>query len=188
MPLPVRSYDFLVKDIDATLLSGIYRLQKRGAAGGRPAAGVGTRLRPIAPELLAAIGGPVRRWRSAKTPMASVRRINQRRCQSATSANRWRGDGQASRPPGFAHRHDRLQRRRRHRVHPGGTVLGWVHRGEDDKLQALVKGRAVVVASLLPTESRHRLPVSLAGWEPGSRTEPGPWCTSRPCAPCSAAA
>ena len=52
------------------------------------------------------------------------------------------------------------------------TVLGWIHRGETDPLRTLVKGRAVVVASLLPTEARYRLPVSLAGWAPDSRTEP----------------
>jgi len=56
---------------------------------------------------------------------------------------------------------------------PVGTVLGWIRGGEDARLRALVQGRAVVVANLLPTETRHRLPVSLAAWEPGSRTEPG---------------
>ena len=56
---------------------------------------------------------------------------------------------------------------------PVTTVLDWIRRGEDDKLLALVQGRAVVVANLLPTEARHRLPVQLAAWEPGSRTEPG---------------
>ena len=56
MPLPVRSYDFLVKDIDSMLLAGIYRL--KGAVPlvvGQPR-GVEGHLRPIAPELLAAIG------------------------------------------------------------------------------------------------------------------------------------
>jgi hypothetical protein len=52
------------------------------------------------------------------------------------------------------------------------TVMDWIHRGDEERLRKLVKGRAVVVASLLPTEPRHRLPVQLAGWDPGSRTEP----------------
>jgi len=56
---------------------------------------------------------------------------------------------------------------------PISTVLGWIRRGEEAPLRALVKGRAVIVASLLPTEPRHRLPVQLAAWEPDSRTEPG---------------
>ena len=68
---------------------------------------------------------------------------------------------------------------------PVGTVLDWIRGGEDAKLRALVQGRAVVVANLLPTETRHRLPVPLAAWEPAAAPSRAPWCISRPCAPCS---
>jgi adenylate cyclase len=173
-PLPVRSYDFLVKDIDATLVSGISRLKSAAPLVVGQPPGIGTRLRPIAPELLAAIGEKdLASLAICEDTDGVVRRINQRRCQSddkrdplaLAMAKRL---GRQGSPTGMID------------YSVGGsveytpilTVLGWLHRGENDKLQALVKGRAVVVASLLPTESRHRLPVSLAGWEPGSRTEP----------------
>lgn len=174
MPLPVRSYDFLVKDIDATLISGISRLKSAAPLVVGQPPGIGSRLRPIAPELLAAIGEKdLASLAICEDTDGVVRRINQRRCQSddrrdplaLAMAKRL---GRQGSPTGMID------------YSAGGgieytpilTVLGWIHRGEDDKLRALVKGRAVVVASLLPTETRHRLPVPLAGWDPGSRTEP----------------
>jgi len=175
MPLPVRSYDFLVKDIDSVLLAGIYRL--RGAAPlvvGQPP-GVGGRLRPIAPELLAAIGsGAVASLAICEDSDGTVRRINQRRCQSEDKREPLalamaRHLGREGSPTGMID----YSIGGAIEYTPVGTVLGWVRRGEDDKLRALVQGRAVVVANLLPTEARHRLPVQLAGWEPESRTEPG---------------
>jgi adenylate cyclase len=56
---------------------------------------------------------------------------------------------------------------------PFREVLGWIRQGQAEQLKSRIQGRAVVVASLLPTETRYRLPVSLAAWERGSRTEPG---------------
>ena len=175
MPLPVRSYDFLVKDIDSTLLAGIYRL--RGAAPlvvGQPP-GIGGRLRPISPELLAAIGdGAVASLAICEDTDGTVRRINQRRCQSddkrePLASAMARHLGRQGSPTGMID----YSIGGAIEYTPVGTVLDWVHRGEDEKLRALVQGRAVVVANLLPTEIRHRLPVPLTAWEPGSRTEPG---------------
>lgn len=175
MPLPVRSYDFLVKDIDSALLSGIYRL--RGATplvAGQPP-GVGGRLRPIAPELLAAIGeNALASLAICEDTDGTVRRINQRRCQSEDKREPLalamaKHLGRQGSPTGMID----------YSVGgaidytPVGTVLDWIRHGDEAKLRALVQGRAVVVASLLPTEARHRLPVPLAAWEPGSRTEPG---------------
>jgi class 3 adenylate cyclase len=175
IPLPVRSYDFLVPDIDATLLSGIYRLKSAvPLVVGQPP-GIGGKLRPLAPELLAAIGEKdLASLAICEDTDGVVRRINQRRCQSEDKRD----------PLALA-----MAKRLGRQGSPSGmidysvggaieytpilTVLGWIRRGEDDKLRALVKGRAVVVANLLPTETRHRLPVQLAGWDPGSRTEPG---------------
>jgi len=175
LPLPVRSYDFLVKDIDSVLLAGIYRL--RGAAPlvvGQPP-GVDRKLRPIAPELLAAIGaGAVASLAICEDTDGTVRRVNQRRCRSdenqeplALAMAKHLGrqgslTGMIDYSVGGAIEYT-----------PVTTVLDWIRRGEDAKLLALVKGRAVMVANLLPTETRHRLPVPLAAWEPGSRTEPG---------------
>ena len=175
LPLPVRSYDFLVKDIDSMLLAGIYRL--RGAAPlvvGQPP-GVDRKLRPIAPELLAAIGkSAVASLAICEDSDGTVRRVNQRRCRSnenqeplALAMAKHMGrqgslTGMIDYSVGGAIEYT-----------PVGTVLDWIRHGEDAKLLALVKGRAVIVASLLPTETRHRLPAPLAAWEPGSRTEPG---------------
>ncbi len=175
MPLPVRSYDFLVKDIDATLIAGIYLL--RGAAPlvvGQPP-GVGTRLRPIAPELLAAIGeGAVASLAICEDTDGTVRRINQRRCRSEDKQEPLalamaKHLGRQGSPTGMID----YSVGGAIEYTPVGTVLDWIHSGESEKLRALVKGRAVVVANLLPTETRHRLPVPLAAWEPASRTEPG---------------
>ncbi|MCX7156299.1 MAG: CHASE2 domain-containing protein [Rhodocyclales bacterium] len=175
IPLPVRSYDFLVKDIDATLIAGIYLL--RGAAPlvvGQPP-GVGTRLRPIAPELLTAIGpGAVASLAICEDTDGTVRRINQSRCRSEDKQEPLamamaKHLGREGSPTGMID----YSVGGAIEYTPVGTVLDWIHRGEDEKLRALVKGRAVVVANLLPTEARHRLPVPLAAWEPASRTEPG---------------
>jgi adenylate cyclase len=174
-PLPVRSYDFLVKDIDSMLLAGIYRL--KGAVPlvvGQPL-GVGGRLRPIAPELLTAIGaGAVASLAICEDTDGTVRRINQRRCQSEDkreplAAAMAKHLGREGSPTGMID----YSVGGAIEYTPVGTVLDWIHRGEDAKLKALVQGRAVIVASLLPTETRHRLPVPLAAWEPASRTEPG---------------
>jgi CHASE2 domain-containing sensor protein len=120
LPLPVRSYDFLVKDIDAALISGIYRLKLTAPLVVGQPPGIGGRLRPLAPELLAAIGEKdLASLAICEDTDGVVRRINQRRCQSGRQArSAGAGDGQAPRAPGLAQRHDRLQRRRQHRVHP----------------------------------------------------------------------
>ncbi|MCF8179038.1 MAG: CHASE2 domain-containing protein, partial [Sulfuritalea sp.] len=175
MPLPVRSYDFLIKDIDATLVSGIYLLRSTAPLVVGQPLGVDNRLRPIAPELLKAIGkDAVASLAICEDTDGTVRRINQRRCRPKESqvplalamAKHLGREGSISGmidySVGGAIEYT-----------PVGTVLDWIHKGEQEKLRQLVQGRAVVVANLLPTETRYRLPVPLAAWEPGSRTEPG---------------
>lgn len=174
-PLPVRSYDFLVKGIDEVLLAGIARLKATTPLVVGQPPGIGTHLRPIAPQLLSAIGeSSLASLAICEDMDGVVRRINQRRCRSEDKrdplalaiAKHLGREGATSGLIDYS---------------VGGpieytpllTVLGWIHRGETESLRALVKGRAVVVASLLPTEARYRLPVPLAGWAPGSRTEPG---------------
>lgn len=175
MPLPVRSYDFIVKDIDAPLLAGIYLLRSAAPLVVGQPPGVDRKLRPIAPELRAAIGAEaIASLAICEDTDGTVRRVNQRRCRSdenqpplALAMAKHLGrqgslSGMIDYSIGGAIEYT-----------PATTVLGWIRRGENEKLLALVQGRAVVVASLLPTEPRHRLPVQLAAWEPGSRTEPG---------------
>jgi class 3 adenylate cyclase/CHASE2 domain-containing sensor protein len=175
LPLPLRSYDFLVKDIDASLLSGIYRL--RGAAPlvvGQPL-GVDGRLRPIAPDLLAAIGNEaVASLAICEDSDGIVRRINQTRCRSQDEREPLalamaKHLGREGSPSGMID----YSVGGAIEYTPVGTVLGWIRRGEEARMLALVQGRAVVVANLLPTQIRYRLPVPLAAWEPDSLTEPG---------------
>ena len=175
MPLPVRSYDFLVKDIDASLLAGIYLLRSAAPLVVGQPPGVGGKLRPIAPELRTAIGeGAVASLAICEDTDGTVRRINQLRCRSDEKQ-----EPLALAMAKHLGRQGSLTGRIDYSVGgaieytPVGTVLGWIRRGEDAPLRDLVKGRAVIVASLLPTEPRHRLPVPLAAWEPDSRTEPG---------------
>ncbi|MDO8348453.1 MAG: CHASE2 domain-containing protein [Rugosibacter sp.] len=174
-PLPVRSYNFLVENIDIPLTESLKR-QKSAAplVIGQPF-GIGRQLRPIAPEMLTAAGADtIASLATCEDADGVVRRINQPRCRPeakteplALSMARHLGrQGAASGmidytvggPIDYT---------------PIGDVLDWIRRGEHDRVRTLVEGRAVVIANLLPTETRHRLPVQLAAWEPGSRTEPG---------------
>jgi adenylate cyclase len=174
MPLPVRSYDFLVKGIDAPLVDGIRRL--RAAAPlvvGQPM-GIGRQLRPIAPELLAAAGsGTVASLAICEDADGTVRRLNQARCLAEDKSEPFalamaRHLGREGSPAGMI---DYSVGGEIEYI-PFGEVLGWIRQGQTEQLKSRMQGRAVVVASLLPTEIRYRLPVSLAAWERGSRTEP----------------
>ncbi|PKO83783.1 MAG: hypothetical protein CVU17_06785 [Betaproteobacteria bacterium HGW-Betaproteobacteria-11] len=174
-PLPVRSYNFLIEGIDIPLTEALKR-QKTAAPLliGQPP-GIGNRLRPIAPEIVAAAGADsIASLAICEDSDGVVRRINQPRCQMEEQTPPLalamaRQLGRQGSPSGMID----------YTVGgpidytPVGDVLDWIRRGEHDKVRALVAGRAVVVANLLPTEIRHRLPVQLAAWEPGSRTEPG---------------
>lgn len=173
-PLPVRSYEFLVKGIDAPLLDGIRRLRAVAPLVVGQPMGVGRRLRPIAPELLTAAGtDAIASLVICEDSDGTVRRLNQRRCVdedrnpplSHVMAKALGREGSASGLIDFSAGGEI-------EYIPLKTVLDWIHQGQQAQLQALVQGRAVVVASLLPTETRYRLPVSLAAWEHGSRSEP----------------
>lgn len=174
-PLPVRSYNFLIEGIDIPLSEALKR-QKSAAplVIGQPL-GIGNRLRPIAPEMLAAAGADtIASLAICEDADGVVRRINQQRCQSED-----KNDPLALAMARHLGRQGSVSGLIDYTVGgpidytPIGDVLDWIRRGEHDRVRALVEGRAVIVANLLPTETRHRLPVQLAGWEPGSRTEPG---------------
>lgn len=174
VPLPVRSYEFLVKGIDAPLLDGLRALDAATSLVIGQPPGLGQRLRPLAAEIAAA---------APKAKLASlaicedtdgvVRRIHQRRCRS-----------EDERPP-LAHQMAKALGREGSpsglidysvggpiEFTPLGTVLGWLREGRGDKLAALVEGRPVVVASVLPDDIRFRLPVALAAWQPASFSVP----------------
>lgn len=174
-PLPVRSYDFLIKGIDVPLIEGLKRL--RAAAPlvvGQPV-GIGRQLRPIAPELLAAAGsGAVASLAICEDSDGTVRRIYQKRCLTEDKNEPFahamaKHLGREGSPSGMID----YSAGGEIEYIPLREVLGWIRQGQIEQLKSRMQGRAVVVASLLPTETRYRLPVSLAAWERGSRTEPG---------------
>lgn len=172
--MPVRSYDFLVKGIDAPLLDGVRALRAATPVILGQPMGLERRLRPIAPELLAAAGSQgLSSLVLCEDRDGVVRRINQRRCidedrnlSLADQMARVLGRESSARglidyTVGGPIDYTPLQ-----------TVLGWLRQGQPERLQALVQGRAVVVASLLPSETRYRLPVALAATDPESRSSP----------------
>ncbi|MGB0126556.1 MAG: adenylate/guanylate cyclase domain-containing protein [Rhodocyclaceae bacterium] len=56
---------------------------------------------------------------------------------------------------------------------PLQQVLAWHAAGATDRLVAAFGGKIVVLGSVLSFEDRHRVPVSLAQWEPDARFVPG---------------
>ena len=173
-PLPVRSYEFLVKGIDAPLLDGIRRLRAVAPLVVGQPMGVGHRLRPMAPELLAVTGSEaLASLVICEDFDGTVRRLNQRRCvdedrnapfshvMAKALGREGLDSGLIDYSAGAAIEYVPIK-----------TVLSWIQQGRQAQLQALVQGRTVVVAGLLPTETRHRVPVSLTTWDRGSRSVP----------------
>lgn len=173
-PMPVRSYDFLIKGVDAPLLEGVRRLRATTPLVLGQPMGVERHLRPIAPELLAAAGeGALSSLVLCEDRDGTVRRVNQRRCidedrnpsladlMARTLGRESSARGLIDYTVGGPIEYTPLQ-----------TVLGWLRRGQAERLQALVQGRVVVVASLLPNETRYRLPAALAAWDQESRSGP----------------
>jgi class 3 adenylate cyclase len=173
-PMPVRSYDFLIKGVDAPLLEGVRRLRATTPLVLGQPMGVERHLRPMAPELLAAAGeGALSSLVLCEDRDGTVRRVNQRRCIDE------------DRNPSLADLMARTLGRESSarglidytvggpiEYTPLLTVLAWLRQGQAERLQALVQGRVVVVASLLPNETRYRLPVALAAWDQESRSGP----------------
>lgn len=174
MPLPVRSYDFMVKDIDAPLVAGLKRLAAAAPLVVGQGQSVGNTLRPIAPELLAAAGKDnVASLVLCEDSDGVVRRINHRRCatldkHAAFAEAVARHLGRDSEQDGLID------------FNVGGEisylplrqVLDWIRQGRSDELQRNFAGRAVVIASLLPNETRYRLPFAISAWERGNRSQP----------------
>jgi len=172
-PMPVRSYDFLIKGIDAPLLESIRNLRAASPLVIGQPMGIGQKLRPIAPEIVAAAGaGSAASLAICEDVDGTVRRIHQSRCVSddklePLSHVMVKHLGREGSPSGLIDYSvggeiDYI---------PVQRVLNWIDVGRTDLLKLNFGGRVIVVASLLPTEVRYRLPVALAGWDRGSRTE-----------------
>ncbi|MCW8962319.1 MAG: adenylate/guanylate cyclase domain-containing protein [Gammaproteobacteria bacterium] len=52
-------------------------------------------------------------------------------------------------------------------------VLDWYEQGDTDHLNQAFSGKVVLLGAILPFDDRHRLPVSLAAWEPDNLNLPG---------------
>ena len=175
IPLPVRSYGFIVKDIDQPLIAGLRRLSEAAPLVVGQAPGLDRHLRPIAPELAAAAGaGKLASLVLCEDSDGIVRRISSRRCAIDEKLEPFaqalaRQMGREGSPRGLID-------------YSVGTEIEYVpmlqlldaqHRGDTGAIRQRLGGRIVVVASLLPNETRFRLPVSLAGWDRGSLSQPG---------------
>ena len=175
LPLPVRSYEFITKGIDAPLVAGLRQLREAAPLVVGQAQGVGRQLRPIAPELLAAAGvEKVASLILCDDMDGIVRRISSTRC-ATTDKN-----------DPFAHA---IAKNLGREGSPRGTidysvggeidyipvlkVLDSIRKGEKEVLRQRFEGRVVVIASLLPGETTFRLPVSLAAWDRGKIAQPG---------------
>jgi len=175
VPLPVRSYGFIVKDIDQPLIAGLRRLAAAAPLVVGQAPGLDRHLRPIAPEVVAAVGGEkLASLVLCEDSDGIVRRISSRRCAIDEKLEPFaqalaRHMGREGSPRGLID-------------YSVGTEIDYIpvmqlldalQRGNIDAIQQRLGGRIVIVASLLPNETRFRLPVSLAGWDRGSLSQPG---------------
>ena len=169
--LPDRSYDAFAPGSDQALIAGLLALRRVAPV----IIGVTTlengRLRPIHPPLLAAAGstgedvallhededGRVRRYEDRFGARGEVVATLVGRLAATTGTRPERGLVQYALGTGFDYV-------------PMRDVLGWVERGERDKLDAAFAHRIVLIGPLLPHEDRKRQPVALARWEPGLDT------------------
>ncbi|MBI1733069.1 MAG: adenylate/guanylate cyclase domain-containing protein, partial [Gammaproteobacteria bacterium] len=56
---------------------------------------------------------------------------------------------------------------------PLTQVIRWLEAGDEESLVDLMRGKPVLLGSVLPFEDRHVVPVALAAWEPGNLRVPG---------------
>jgi adenylate cyclase len=170
LPLPVRSYEFLAKGIDAPLISGIERLRATTPLVIGQGQGLGQQLRPVAPELLRAAGAD----RTASLVLCEdsdgvVRRIKQRNClnDEAYTSFAYEVASQLGREASTSGMIDFSVGNSIDYL-PLTTVLEWMRARNETKLRDMFASKVVVVASMLPTDIKYRLPVALSSQDPGN--------------------
>jgi adenylate cyclase len=172
IPLPVRSYDFLVKGIDESLIQGIQHLRSQvPLVVGQPT-GVGHALRPVASELMAALGpASIASLALCEDADGVVRHIGQDVCVGDSGAVSF-SQAMAKALGRNAPASGLIDYATGGEISylPVTTVLEWIRQNQHEKLKAKVQGHPVIIASLLPTDTRYRLPLSLTSWERGSPT------------------
>lgn len=172
--LPDRSYDAIAPGNDAELVAGLLAMRRRGALvlaqtvdeGGRPRTlhaplanaagpqGVGFALWPLDPD------GVVRRFEEA---------LGERGEAVPTLA------GQLARQLGKTPRAGIINFSLGPPISylPLQSVLASRRDGRLDRLDADLRGKLVLLGSVLPFTDHHRSPVALGDWAPQSRTNPG---------------
>jgi adenylate cyclase len=172
IPLPVRSYDFLVKGVDASLIQGVHRLRAMvPLVVGQPM-GIGKTLRPIAAELLTALDpNSLASLAVCEDSDGTVRRLGQESCVNDNGAVPL-AQAMAKTLGREAPANGLIDYTVGGDIDyiPLSTALDWIRQGGQNKLTDRLKGHAVIIASLMPTESRFRLPVALTAWDRNSRT------------------
>lgn len=176
IPLPVRSFNFLIPQYDKPLLEGIEDLSKVAPVVLAQTLDDRGNQRIIFPPYLATVGpdavGPVIVCRD---PDHIVRRYDERECSFGPSrrsfanlmAQRlgikkkfWRGFINYGLGDAITYI-------------PGSNVLEWSERNDTADIIAAFRGKPVIVGEIQPFADRLPLPVALAAFEPDTRVSPG---------------
>jgi class 3 adenylate cyclase len=176
IPLPVRSFDFLIPQYDKPLLDGIAGLSKVTPVVLAQTLDDRGNQRIIFPPYLVTVGpdavGPVIVCRDADR---IVRRYDERECSFGPSRTSfanlmvqrlgikkkfWRGFINYGLGDAIIYI-------------PGSKVLEWSERNDTASLIAAFRGKPVIVGQIQPFADRFPLPVALAAFEPETRLSPG---------------
>lgn len=173
--LPTRSYNFLIPQYDISLLQGILAMRPAAPLVFGQSLDEKQRFRPIFPPYLAVAGenavasvvictdedGVVRRFaENLCAGGAKTMTLAGRMAEHLGVRHPWEGliDYTLGAPFGYI---------------PMIDVLGWIDRGDQERLRANFAGKTVLLGAVLPFEDRHLLPVPLAEWDSASRLLPG---------------
>lgn len=173
--LPIRSYNFLIPQYDISLLQGIHALKQVAPLVLGQSLDEKRRHRPIFPPYVAVAGGlnavasdsvcqdeddVVRRFAEKMCNGTKITTLAGRMAEHLGIKNNWDGliDYGVGAPLNYI---------------PMIDVLGWIERGDQERLRTAFSGKAVLLGAILLFEDRRRLPVALAAREPEIFLLPG---------------
>jgi len=172
--LPDRSYAAIAVDLDAALVDGILRMRQVGDVVLALTVDEGGRPRPIHPVFLVAAGqegAGFALWRA--DPDSVVRSFDERLGDRGEPVPTF--VGQIARMLGVQPTAGRINYALGDGfdVIPLGDVLRWVRDGDERLLAESLRGRILLVGSVLPFSDRTHAPVPLVRGGPAEGTEPG---------------
>ena len=172
--LPDRSYAAVAPDLDAALVDGILRMRQVGDVVLALTVDEGGRPRPIHPVFLVAAGqegAGFALWRA--DPDGVVRSFDERLGDRGEPVPTF--VGQIARMLGVQPTAGRINYALGDGfdVIPLGDVLRWVRDGDERLLAESLRGRILLVGSVLPFSDRTHAPVPLVRGGPAEGTEPG---------------